>query len=549
MTAESDQDGKNEGDPGRQAASARLELALAAGDMTAAVALAEERLAQGERTPLLLNLRAFKAEAEGRWADALLDLRDAHALAPTEVSVLNALGLGLMRMDLHEEAVWAFSRATTGAPDFAQAWNNLGVAQMALAHVAAAKTSFEQAAGLEPGFAEPRGHLARMAARRGDFDAARTAAAEALNVKPNLSEAVQALAEVELAAGRPVEAEFRIRQLLDDPGLGPHGRYQATGLLGDSLDRQRRYPEAFAAYSAANKTLRNAYAARFEHGGLLELIEGLRRNFQQTWPRDMPRDRPESRSDAARQHVFLIGFMRSGTTLIEQVLAAQPDAVTMEEKEALNAGVMEFLSRPDGMARLVTAEEQTLDHNRSEYWSRVRSQGIDYTDKIFVDKMPFNGLRLPLIYRLFPDAKIIYTVRDPRDVIFSCFKHRFAVTPYTYQLLDLATAVRFYDAYMRSVESFRFLPSLQMHSYRHEDLVGDFDSEVRAICDFLGLTWNETMRDVGWRARQGLVASPSARQLLNGLTVDGLRQWRRYEAQLAPFYPGLERWVRRYGYD
>jgi tetratricopeptide (TPR) repeat protein len=549
MTQEPVAGGASDGAAPTEATLAQVESTLAAGDLASAVVLAEEALARGERRPLLLNLRALKAEVEGRFEDALDDLREAHALAPEDVSILNALGLGLMRLDLNDEAVSVLGQATASAPDFAQAWNNLGVGQMTLGRITAARASFERAAALQPGFAEPRGHLARLAARRGDHADARTAATEALRIKPTLSEAVQALAEVDLATGVPAEAERRLRELLDAPDLGPHGRYQATGLLGDALDRQARYPEAFAAYRSANEAQRKADASRFEGAGLLELVESLRRNFQRAWPRQIIQAPIVEASDAARQHIFLIGFMRSGTTLIEQVLAAQPDAVTMEEKEVLTSGVLEYLCRPDGMARLAVADEKALSAHRADYWARVRAQGIDYAGKIFVDKMPFNGLRLPLINRLFPDAKIIFTIRDPREVIFSCFKHRFSTTAYTYQLLDLPSAVRFYDVYMKSMESFRFLPSLQLHQYRHEDLVRDFDGVVGKICDFLGLPWNDGMRDVGWRARQGLVISPSARQLIDGLSTEGLRQWRRYEAQLTPFYVGLDPWVGRYGYD
>ena len=158
-------------------------------------------------------------------------------------------------------------------------------------------------------------------------------------------------------------------------------------------------------------------------------------------------------------------------------------------------------------------------------------------------------MKLPLIQRLFPDAKVVFTVRDPRDVIFSCFKHRFTVTSYTFELLNLATAVTFYDAYMRSVETYRQRLPLAFHSYRHEDLVADFEGEVRGLCAFLGLPWREAMRDVGRRPREGKVSSPSALQLVNGLSRGGLQQWRRYGDQLAPSYAALAPWVRSFGYD
>ena len=526
-----------------------VETAIAGGDMPRAVHLAEQALLAGLVHPLLLNLRALKAESQGRMEDALADLRQAHALAPTDFSVLNAIGLCLMQLGRDDEAVDALEQATTLGPDFAQAWNNKGVAQLAFGDLEGARRSFETAAALQPRFAEPRGHLAVMAARRGDRAMARSQALSALAIKPRLSEAVRALAEADLAEGDAAGAERGLRDLLSDPALGPNGRYLAQGLLGDALDRQGRYPEAFGAYQSANQGQFRAHAARFGNLSLVQSVETLHRDFRACWPAGEPAPARRPAGSPARRHIFLIGFMRSGTTLMEQVLASQPDSVSLEEKEALVTGTTTFLSGGGGMQRLRDADEDALASHRADYWERVRRFGVDPDDKVFVDKMPLNGMKLPLIHRLFPEARIVFAIRDPRDVIFSCFKHRFAVVSHTYPLLSLPTAVRFYDAYMRGVETYRATLPIAMHSYRHEDLVADFDGQVKALCDFLDVPWNETMRDIGRRSREGLVASPSAPQLLNGLSRAGLEQWRRYEAELAPFYGPLQPWVRRFGYS
>jgi hypothetical protein len=389
--------------------------------------------------------------------------------------------------------------------------------------------------------------LAVLAARRGDRAAARTEAEAALAIKPRLPEAIRALAEVDLAEGRPAGAEQRLRELLESPALGPNSRYLAHSLLGDALDRQDRAAEAFEAYQTANQGPFKAYAPRFGRLGLVVRTDELGRGFEREW-RSPPHATSASAAGPARKHVFLIGFMRSGTTLLEQVLASPPDAASLEEREALVSGTNAFLTGADGLRRLHDADEAALEPHRADYWLRVRGFGIEPAGKVFIDKMPLNGIKLPLIQRLFPDAKIIFAIRDPRDVVFSCFRQRFAVTGHTYPLLTLPTAVRFYDAYMRGVEAYQAGLPLIMHRYRHEDLVADFDGQVKALCDFLDLPWDEAMRDIGRRSREGRVASPSAPQLAGGLSTAGVQQWRRYEQQLAPFFQTLEPWVRRFGY-
>jgi tetratricopeptide (TPR) repeat protein len=525
-----------------------VESALLDGDFGRAAALAERALDEGLVHPALLNVRAFRAEQEGRFDASLADLRRARTLAPTDFSILNAMGISCTRLGLYEEAVEVLTEATSLAPDFAQAWNNRGLAEQAYGDLMAARRSFETASTLQPGFAEPLGHLALMAARRGDGAEARAAAEEALQLKPGLSEPVRALAEVELAEGFPEAAETRLTRLLDDPHVGPNARYYSRLLLGDALDRQGRFAEAFAAYAGANAGQREAYAPQFGRSGLLDDLDSIRETFEADWPRGLAPAETDEPSPA-RLHIFLIGFMRSGTTLMEQVLAAQPDAVSLEEKEVLVSSVPQYISRPEQLQRLASADEAALAPHRADYWRRVRGYGIDPTDKVFIDKMPFDGLRLPLINRLFPDAKIVMAIRDPRDVVLSCFRHRFAVTAYTYELLSLASVTRLYDIFMRSVETFDARLPIDLHRYRHEDLVADFDGQVKALCDFLGVTWNEAMRDIGARSRQGLVTSPSAPQLLGGLSRQGLQQWRRYQDQLAPCLGDLDPWVRKLGYS
>src|SRR5437868_2259976 len=165
-----------------------VEAAIHAGDMARAVALAEQALAAGVQHPALLNLRAFRAENEGRLEDSLADLRRARELAPEDALILNALGLCLTRLERNGEAIEAQEAATRLNPDFAQVWNNKGIAELAHGALEPARLSFETAAALQPGFAEPRGHLALMAARRGERPLARALGAAALAIKPGLSE-------------------------------------------------------------------------------------------------------------------------------------------------------------------------------------------------------------------------------------------------------------------------------------------------------------------------------------------------------------------------
>src|ERR1700742_1205261 len=163
--------------------------------------------------------------------------------------------------------------------------------------------------------------------------------------------------------------------------------------------------------------------------------------------------------------------------------------------------------------------------------------------------MPLNAPFLPLIARLFPEARILFAMRDPRDVVLSCFRQRFLMNRYTYHLLTAEGAARLYGAAMQVADAVGRLASLETLMVRHEDLVDDFDREMSQVCGFLGLGWSDAMRSFSDRVRSRAVATPSASQLSRGLNSDGVGRWRRYARQLEPLTPYLQPWVERFGYD
>jgi len=178
----------------------------------------------------------------------------------------------------------------------------------------------------------------------------------------------------------------------------------------------------------------------------------------------------------------------------------------------------------------------------------VHEHGIDVAGRVFIDKQPYHTLKLPLIVKLFPAAKIVFSVRDPRDVVLSCFRRRFLMSAPNFQFLTLEGTAQLYDAVMRLAEIYRAKLPLDLLQMRHEDLVADFDREVGIACDFLGLTWEDSMRDFAARAKTKAITTPSSTQVMQGLSKEGIGHWRRYREQLAPVLPILQPWVARYGY-
>src|SRR2546423_12206709 len=481
-------------------------LALQQGDFANASLLACAALDRGEVHPLLLNLRASRLERDGNDRAALADLVRAHELDPDDASVSNALGLAFMKANRYFEALKAYDAALRIAPQFAPAHFNKGSACEAVGYLDSAKQCYESAIAIDSRVAEPFARLASLAARRGDFGEAVRTGREALARQPNHAAAHQALIAADLEQGRIAGAEARIEMLLGRADLSEYDRYVVSGLLGELRERQHRFAEAYSAFVQGNEDYYRANRPRFDPTATaLTAIHWLTEYYRAQSP--IPASPAAEPGRETARHVFLVGFPRSGTTLLEQALASHPAVVTMEEKEAFLESIRAFMGSPEDHAKLASLDGDRLQEYRSAYWRHVADYGCAVSGKIFVDKLPFHTIKLPLISALFPSARVLFAVRDPRDVVLSCLRARFRINPFMIELLRPGDAAIFYTASMKLAELYRKVLPLTVYEVRHEELVGDFDKVCRSVCAFTGIEWNASMRAFASRQQVHAVAT------------------------------------------
>jgi tetratricopeptide (TPR) repeat protein len=465
------------------------------------------------------------------------------------VGARNALALCLQKLDRPAEAVAQVDVLLSQHPNLGYAHANKGNALMALGALGRAKLSHERALELEPGNLAAIAGLATIATHRGEHTEARRFAEQALARVPGLPDPVLCLAAAELAVGATDEALTLLWQLIGDPRAAPVDKARASGLLGDVLDARGLYREAFDAYTACNDAMREIHRRYASGTSVLAYAQALSSAMRRTTAEQWRACPAAVRSDRDPQaHVFLIGFPRSGTTLLEVVLDGHPEIASIEEHELLTEGVLRYMCEPLDFGALIGADEAELDRLRAAYWARVGSAGVDVTGKVFIDKHPLNTLKLPLIARLFPNAKILFACRDPRDVVLSCFRRRFKMNPAMYELLTLRGAAAFYDVVMGFGEQVRPLLGLDWHVVRYESLVEDLALETSRVCEFVGLSSVAGMGDFAERVQGREHSTPSTAQLARGLDRGGIGHWRHYAEALQPVQLTLRHWVDSLGY-
>jgi Sulfotransferase family len=461
--------------------------------------------------------------------------------------VRNALSICLQRLHRPAESLQHIDILLKAQPDLSFVHANRGNALISIGALGQARASHLRALEIDPANLAAQISLAAIATHRGEHDEARTWARGVLAKLPGYPDAALSLAAAELAAGATDSAQLQITQVLADPRTGRAQKARANGLLGDVLDAAGRYPEAFSAYTACNEELQRLHQRFAEGTGMLPYIEAVTGAVRRVAPGQWTQVAPAGARPASG-HVFLLGFPRSGTTLLEVALDGHPGVVSLEEHELLKAGVLRYMREPVDFGPLLRADEGELDALREGYWREVLESGADVTGKVFVDKHPLHSLKLPLIARLFPKAKILFAVRDPRDVVLSCYRRRFAMNPAMYQLLTLEGAAAFYDATMRLAELSRSSLGLDWHVVRYESLVEDLDAQLRAVCAYMGLEWVANLGDFAARAQARERATPSTAQLARGLDKSGVGHWQHYHFALKPVLPVLEPWAQQLGY-
>lgn len=519
-----------------------IEAALGKSEIDRAVNIAAAALAAGARDPMLFNLVAWRAEEAGDFAAAHHALGEAMALAPDDATIVCAAGRALRKEGRVSAALAMFDRASAIEPGFAVPWLERGFALDAAGDIAGALASYQRAAGLDPALGPAWAGAAAAAVRLGQ--PAEAFAARALAIDPNDATATMALARSELG-GDPARSVVRLRGLLG-ARLGAEDQIAALTLLGDALDRLDATAEAFAAYTAAKAGFAQLHAPHFAAQGepsQRDFIDGISAQLEAVDPAAWrARVAPAGR----RGHVFLLGYPRSGTTLIENILASAPGVEALEERRTLVDADRAFLLDGGGIARLAAIDAAAAASFGDLYWQRVAEAGITPA-ATFVDMDPLKGIKLPLIARLFPDARVVVMQRDPRDVVLSCFRQNFRISAAAYAFTTIDGVAAHYAALMRLTAICRERLPLAFHDLRYEDLVADFDATTQALCDFTDIAWSPDLRRFDRTAARRGVSTASAGQVTRPL-YDGSGQWRRYAEQLAPVMPVLAPWIERFGY-
>ena len=332
-------------------------------------------------------------------------------------------------------------------------------------------------------------------------------------------------------------------------------RIRAGSELGAVLDRQGRYEEAMAAFVQAKDLLRPSAEAQI--GPRQFLREQLAQMRSQISPEILKRwFELRDQLQPHRRIALLGGHPRSGTTLLEQVLDSHNEIVSIEETSHFSDYAQAPLGRrwPTGtpiLTMLDGTSNELLDAYRSRYF-RAAEQclGNKIGDRLLIDKNPALTVRIPAMARVFPEIKFLVMIRDPRDVVLSCFLQPvLSVRSVNYPYLSLKTTAEGYAGLMQTWRTVSAMLPNPQQEIRYEDLIEDLPAEARRVLEFLDVPWDDAVLKFDEHAQSKVVRSPSYADVTQKLFKRSQGRWRNYQKYLEPHLHILEPFVKELGYE
>ncbi|WP_309646679.1 sulfotransferase [Phenylobacterium sp.] len=383
----------------------------------------------------------------------------------------------------------------------------------------------------------PRAHqlLAVTCGQINLTEEALVAVAEALRLAPGHQMLLVLQASLEADAKQFEAAKARLTEVLAK-APGAREAFRAHKEMARVLDGLGEYDAVFAHLEAAAKLAPTL--PEFAQQDARIIPEMIRQNEAGFSAELMGRWAGVAFAETPRAPVFIMGFFRSGTTLTQEVLDVHPDVFVADEAGLLwdmQRELHRMDSAPGTVAeKLARLDEAGIGRLRATYWNLARGRYGDVVDRgLFVDKYTMNTIDVGLISTVFPDAKVVFVLRDPRDVCLSCVMQLMNPTPATRHLLTLEDTAAFYAQVMAWWLSVRERLSVEYLEFRYEDAVESFEPTFQRVFAFLGLSWDPKVVEFHERAVGKFIASPSRNQVAQPLYSSSVARWRRYTAELS----------------
>ena len=492
------------------------------------------------------------------------------------------MGVALSSANKPEEAILAYNNAISIKPNYPEAYCNLGNAHKEIGKLNEAIDLYRNAISINPNFAQAHNNLGKVFQEQDKLELAMEAYKKATSIDLEYSEAWTNGAEALEKWNKLEELDDWLKQAHRNFKVVPSDisyfqskffwrmkeRKEALKLLSTidlktvSENRKQGFLNLKAKCFESSKNFSKAYDCFFEMNLLAKksdtylnsnsdkFFANTKNQLEQLKLKLTSGATDSEDNDVTISPVFLVGFPRSGTTLMDTILRSHSKIEVLEEKPTVVAAKAAIRKNGYNEIHNNIFPIDILSEAKAAYIKEFRKyiKSSD-TSSVYIDKLPLNLIEVPLINQLFPTAKFILALRHPFDTILSCWMQDFEINAAMANMVDLDRIVDLYCVAMETFKICRYEYNLNVHTIRYEDLLEDLKGESSALLTFLDLTWETKMEDYRATAlKRGRINTPSYSQVSQPIYKEAKYRWVNYKEYLGKYSDQIAPWIQEFGY-
>ena len=512
---------------------------------------------------------------------ASININKAIQINPGYAAGHSNLGLIYKELDEIEKAEKCFNKAIEINPKHIDPYNNLGVIYMELDQIEKAEKFFNKSLEINSKYAPTYINLGNLFKSLGQFEKSEKFYKDAVDINSNYFEAYnnlmslfertnqnEKLKEIIIKAEKQFKFHpvvklyygfylFKTQKYLEAIKNLEEIKFNKKEfnremlrslILAKCYDQEDSIEKAFYYFKKTNETDLNHKDKEIDKNKTLKIVIDRKNFFKNPEIKKWPIIKSD---DLNENPIFLVGFNRSGTTLLDNILGSHPSIEVIEEKPIVGNFITSLSEKiNNNFQNLKNIDEINLKRFRKIYFDN-KERYINNKDntKIYIDKMPLNIIHVAEIVRIFPNAKFIVTFRHPYDCVLSCFMQNFKLNNANANFLDLVDAANFYNSVMGLWTQYTKNFSVNYHIVKYEDIVLDFERSVQKALSFLEFPWSDNVfRFYKTAQNRNKISTASYDQVNKPIYSKSIGRWKKYEKKISKIIPILEPWIKEFNY-
>ena len=483
---------------------------------------------------------------KGDFRKAINAFKKAIELKPDYFDALNNLGATYNLYKDYSNALKSISKALKIRPNIADAYNNLGTAELNLENESEAIKSYNKAIKIDPKFALAYSNLCGLYERSNKLKKLKETLNKAENRGLSGNEEIKFRRGQLNSRNKDYKNSTLYLEEVDDTKISNKMKIDKYELLGKDYDKIKYYKKAFNCFKKSNSLVSSSvesqlYNPKNYQNEVSQLIISYSKIKKLEWENKI--------ENKIISPVFLVGFPRSGTTLLDNILSSHPNISTLEEKPMI-AMVKKSLNKLASYENLKKLNLHDLQNLQKIYLDELTKYLPNETliGKVFIDKLPLSIIDISLILRIFPKAKFILAIRHPLDCILSCFMQTFNLNDAMANFLNLKNTAELYNKSMKLFDIYESIFKLDLHLIKYENLIFSLKDETTKLLNFLDLNWEKEVDNYRSNTLNKKINTPSYNQVTEKIYTRASGRWKNYKNEMHDIMPIMQFWIEKWGY-